>query len=139
MAIGPTSPSVTTSSKKTGAEMQGQPGLTRLQIWLTSHLALSLALSLCFLTTGLWLARSTVVEQDIGAMLPEGPGSPREAGRRDDAARDRGRGQGRPARVDPVRACACSRRCSTCGACRTCYSEQDPDEIFRRAPVSLEK
>ncbi len=59
--------------------MQGQPGLTRLQIWLTSHLALSLALSLCFLAAGLWLARSTVVEQDIGAMLPEGPGSPREA------------------------------------------------------------
>ena len=79
MAIGPTSSSVTTSSKKTGAEMQGPPGLTRVQLWLTSHLALSLALSLCFLTTGLWLARSTVVEQDIGAMLPEGPGSPREA------------------------------------------------------------
>jgi predicted exporter len=79
MAIGRTSPSVTTSSTKPGAEMQRQPGLTRLQIWLTSHLALSLALSLCCLTGGLWLARSTVVEQDIGAMLPEGPGSPREA------------------------------------------------------------
>jgi len=59
--------------------VQGQPGLTRLQLWLTSHLALSLTLSLCFLTAGLWLARSMVVEQDIGAMLPEGPGSPREA------------------------------------------------------------
>lgn len=79
MGIGRTSRSVTRSSKKPGDEMQGQPGLTGFQLWLTSHLALSFSLSLGFLFAGLWLARSTVVEQDIGAMLPEGPGSPREA------------------------------------------------------------
>jgi predicted exporter len=61
--------------------MRARRGLTTLRAWLTSHLAVTLVLSGAILAGGLALASRMTVEQDIGAMLPDGPGSPREAAR----------------------------------------------------------
>jgi predicted exporter len=51
------------------------------QSWLTFHPRLALGISLAILALGAGVARMTIVEQDIGAMLPSGPDSPREAAR----------------------------------------------------------
>jgi predicted exporter len=61
--------------------MRARRGLTTLRAWLTSHPAVTLVLSGAILAGGLALASRMTVEQDIGAMLPDGPGSPREAAR----------------------------------------------------------
>ena len=55
--------------------------LAALQDWLTNHFAVTLLLSGAILAGGLALASRMTIEQDIGAMLPDGPGSPREAAR----------------------------------------------------------
>src|SRR5215469_14695884 len=55
--------------------------LAALQDWLTNHFAITLLLSAAILAGGLALASRMNIEQDIGAMLPDGPGSPREAAR----------------------------------------------------------
>src|SRR5262249_55215309 len=81
MATGRTSPSGITSSRRPDAEMGARPGPATLLAWLTSHFALTLVLSGAILAGGLALASRMTVEQDIGAMLPDGPGSPREAAR----------------------------------------------------------
>jgi predicted exporter len=59
--------------------MGARPGLPALHALLMSRLALTLVLSGAVLA-GVLASRITV-EQDIGAMLPDGPGSPREAAR----------------------------------------------------------
>ena len=59
--------------------MGARPGLPALHASLMSRLALTLVLSGAVLA-GVLASRITV-EQDIGAMLPDGPGSPREAAR----------------------------------------------------------
>jgi len=61
--------------------MGARRGLTTLHAWLTAHFALTLVFSGAILAGGLALASRMTVEQDIGAMLPDGPGSPREAAR----------------------------------------------------------
>lgn len=61
--------------------MDGLSRLSTIHRWLISHLAVTLALAGAMLVGGALLARSVTVEQDIGAMLPGGPGSPREAAR----------------------------------------------------------
>src|SRR4030095_6264626 len=81
MATGQTSPSEITSSRRPDAEMGARRGLATLHAWLTSHFAFTLVLSGAVLAGGLALASRMTVEQDIGAMLPDGPGSPREAAR----------------------------------------------------------
>src|SRR5262244_838032 len=81
MATGRTSPSGITSSRRPDAEMGARPDPATLHAWLTSHFALTLVLSGAILAGGLALASRMTIEQDIGAMLPDGPGSPREAAR----------------------------------------------------------
>jgi predicted exporter len=54
-------------------------GLHRLHAWLVTHLAVTVFVSLALLLGGLSLLRGGTTEQDLGAMLPGGPGSPREA------------------------------------------------------------
>src|SRR5215471_3882093 len=81
MAIGRTSPSEITSSRRPDAEMGERRGLATIHAWLTCHFAFTLLLSGAILAGGLALASRMTVEQDIGAMLPDGPGSPREAAR----------------------------------------------------------
>ena len=61
--------------------METRRRLTALQHWLTNHFAVTLLLSGATLAGGLVLASRMTIEQDIGAMLPDGPGSPREAAR----------------------------------------------------------
>jgi len=61
--------------------MGARRGLETLHAWLTSHFAFALVLSGAILAGGLAVASRMTVEQDIGAMLPDGPGSPREAAR----------------------------------------------------------
>lgn len=55
--------------------------LEALHRWLSGHIALTLVVAGATLVGGLVLSRTVAVEQDIGAMLPDGPGSPREAAR----------------------------------------------------------
>src|SRR5262249_9309954 len=55
--------------------------LETLQNWLTDHFVVTLLLSGAILVGGLALASRMSIEQDIGAMLPDGPGSPRQAAR----------------------------------------------------------
>src|SRR5262249_54560820 len=81
MATERTSPSEITSSRRPDAEMGARRGLATIHAWLTCHFAFTLVLSGTILAGGLALASRMTVEQDIGAMLPEGPGSPREAAR----------------------------------------------------------
>ena len=55
--------------------------LTQLHRWMAAHLAGTLVLSVLFLAAALALSLRGTAEHDIGAMLPDGPGSPREAAR----------------------------------------------------------
>ena len=53
--------------------------LNRAHAWMAAHLGVTLCLSAALLLLGLGLSRGAAREQDVGAMLPGGPGSPREA------------------------------------------------------------
>ncbi|HXN40433.1 MAG TPA: hypothetical protein VN918_01500, partial [Myxococcaceae bacterium] len=46
---------------------------------MAAHLFATVALSVLFLAAALVFSLGATAEQDIGAMLPDGPGSPREA------------------------------------------------------------
>jgi len=48
---------------------------------MTSHLGVTLLLAVLLLLGGISLSARATTEQDVGAMLPDGPGSPREAAR----------------------------------------------------------
>jgi predicted exporter len=50
-------------------------------VWMVRHLAVTLALALALLLGGVALSVRATTEQDVGAMLPDGVGSPREAAR----------------------------------------------------------
>jgi predicted exporter len=56
-------------------------GLHRAHAWMTAHLGATLLISLVLLLCGVALSTHATTEQDVGAMLPDGPGSPREAAR----------------------------------------------------------
>jgi uncharacterized protein len=56
-------------------------GLHRAHEWMAAHLGLTLLASGLLLLGGLSLYPRATTEQDVGAMLPDGPGSPREAAR----------------------------------------------------------
>jgi uncharacterized protein len=53
--------------------------LNRAHAWMVAHLGVTLSVSGALLLLGLGLFRGAATEQDVGAMLPGGPGSPREA------------------------------------------------------------
>jgi uncharacterized protein len=55
--------------------------LNRAHAWMVAHLGVTLAVSAILLLLGLGLSRRATTDQDVGAMLPGGPGSPREAAR----------------------------------------------------------
>ncbi len=55
--------------------------LNRAHVWMVAHPALTLVVTAVLLILGLGLSRRATTEQDVGAMLPGGPGSPREAAR----------------------------------------------------------
>ena len=59
--------------------MRARLKLSRWHQWITAHLWATLALSVLVLCAGASLYRRGATEQDIGALLPGGPGSPREA------------------------------------------------------------
>jgi predicted exporter len=56
-------------------------GLYKAHAWMVSHLSVTLVLWLVFLVGGIGLYARATTEQDLGAMLPDGPGSPQEAAR----------------------------------------------------------
>jgi predicted exporter len=56
-------------------------GLHRAHGWMTAHLGIILLASALVVLGGLSLYPRATTEQDVGAMLPDGPGSPREAAR----------------------------------------------------------
>ncbi len=56
-------------------------GLHRAHRWMATHLGVTLLVPAGFVLGGLLLYARTTTEQDVGAMLPDGPGSPREAAR----------------------------------------------------------
>ena len=56
-------------------------GLHRLHAWMVAHLGLTLLTASLLLLGGMSLSARATTEQDVGALLPEGPGSPREAAR----------------------------------------------------------
>lgn len=58
-----------------------RPGLHRAHAWMATHLGATLLAALVLLVAGVGLSARATTEQDVGAMLPEGPGSPREAAR----------------------------------------------------------
>src|SRR5450755_2277757 len=55
--------------------------LNRTHAWMVAHFGTTLAICAALLFLGLALSRRATVDQDVGAMLPGGPGSPREAAR----------------------------------------------------------
>jgi predicted exporter len=55
--------------------------LHRAHQWMASHLGVTVLLTTLLLLGGIALSTRAKTEQDVGAMLPEGPGSPREAAR----------------------------------------------------------
>jgi predicted exporter len=61
--------------------MDAQPGLAGHRERLTSRFGLTLLLAGALLAGGLVVAKRAIIEQDIAGMLPDGPGSPREAAR----------------------------------------------------------
>src|SRR5260370_5585149 len=69
----------TTSSRPRRADMRGPPVLSGWHRWIAAHLWTTLVVSALLLGAGASLYRRGATEQDIGALLPGGPGSPREA------------------------------------------------------------
>src|SRR5271154_4863827 len=58
-----------------------QAGLRRMHAWMAHHLGFVLCVAVLLLLGGIGLSTHATTEQDVGAMLPDGPGSPREAAR----------------------------------------------------------
>jgi predicted exporter len=56
-------------------------GLHRAHAWMAAHLIVTLFIAAALLLCGIALSAHATTEQDVGAMLPDGPGSPREAAR----------------------------------------------------------
>jgi uncharacterized protein len=56
-------------------------GLDRAHRWLAAHWGVTLLVPVALVLGGLGLYARSTTEQDVGAMLPDGPGSPREAAR----------------------------------------------------------
>src|SRR5713226_5555613 len=69
----------TTSSRPRPADMRALPEVSRWHRWIAAHLWTTMAVSVLLLGAGASLYRRGATEQDIGALLPGGPGSPREA------------------------------------------------------------
>ncbi len=61
--------------------MRARSQLSRWHGWMTAHIWVTLAVSGLILCAGASLYRRGTTEQDISALLPSGPGSPREAAR----------------------------------------------------------
>src|SRR5258707_12428291 len=61
--------------------MRARSQLSRWHGWMTAHIWVTLAVSGLLLCAGANLYRRGTTEQDISALLPGGPGSPREAAR----------------------------------------------------------
>lgn len=59
--------------------MRALPAVSRWHRWIVAHLWTTLAVSALVLAAGASLYRRGATEQDVGALLPGGPGSPREA------------------------------------------------------------
>jgi predicted exporter len=58
-----------------------EASLRKAHAWMASHLGWTLCVAALLLLAGIAFSARATTEQDVGAMLPDGPGSPREAAR----------------------------------------------------------